>query len=717
MAGASQKTKTARGADAGGGAVSGQLEKAILDGANYSIIATDEKGIIRSFNMAAERLLGYRAEEVVDRESIEIIHDPDDVQVRTWHLIVENEEIIEPGFDVLVANARRGIPDEREWIYVRKDGGRFPVRLSITALLGRGSKPDGYVHIAYDITKEKRAQIALQASEERFELIFESSPTGLLMVDSAGAIEMLNVPVERMFGYCREELIGCPVDILLPQSLRSDHARLRKEYMTDQAPRSMGVGREMFGLTKNGKQLPLEVGLTPMKLHGDSFVLCSVVDISERRRQEERLVFLAMHDPLTHLANRNALAREMRHVVAEAREGKCSSLIYLDMDHFKIINDTLGHAAGDRLLTQVAQVLREAVRKNDVVARFGGDEFVALLKGSSMVDAEMIGQRILAEVEKLTFQEGERIFRVGASMGLMPVDGTLTEEQIMSRADAACYQAKTRGRNRLATHSMDEAELMQLRQDAEWIARIKEAMRLGRLELWFQPIVELASNQIVCYEVLVRMNGPGGECLLPSVFMEAVRRGGLTGDLDRYVVRESLKHLAADPTLSLSINLFAQSLGDPGLSAFLWETFQVSRVDPRRVIIEITETEAISNLFLAQNLIKELKQKGYRFALDDIGSGFSSMGYMRRLSIDLVKFGAEFMANLQNDELDRIFIRATAEMARFLKIKCVAEYVRDAKTLALVRELGIDYAQGNYLGRPGRRSLAVCMGGMMANGE
>ncbi len=428
------------------------------------------------------------------------------------------------------------------------------------------------------------------------------------------------------------------------------------------------------------------------------------------RGERERLAYLATRDPLTKLFNRAQLATAIDEAITQvATGGPPGALIYIDLDNFKIVNDTLGHAAGDRLLVQLAYLLQGATRHGDVAARFGGDEFVVLLKNVSPAEATTLAERFRARIGDFIFCDSGKSFNVGVSIGLVPLNGQAPGEQVVAYADAACYAAKSRGRNRVEMYQANGRELAQLRRDSDWMSQVKEALKSNRFEIWFQPIVELDTGRPHSYEALLRLCTATGEYANPSVFLPAAERFRLMREIDRWVIRAAIRHLGADDTLKLAINLSGQSFGDDALPEFIEKRFSASGVAPERVTFEITESAVISNLATAQTMIERLRANGFRFALDDFGAGFSSFAYLKHLHVDYLKIDGSFIRDLIRDPANLPIVKVMHDIAHHLNIRSVAEFVQGAEEVAALRGIGVDLAQGYFFGKPEPRQVVETM--------
>lgn len=443
---------------------------------------------------------------------------------------------------------------------------------------------------------------------------------------------------------------------------------------------------------------PYHPGLLDVRL---AVAEAAVKDITERRRLENDLEFLAEHDPLTRLYNRRRLPVAVGEAVEAARGGRPGALLYIDLDNFKIVNDTMGHDAGDRLLLNIAEILRSSVRAGDILVRFGGDEFVIVLPDCGVEDAMRIGEEMRRKIEDLVFSEGGRSFRVGASIGVAPISGERAAADILGVADAACYAAKAGGRNRVELHRESGGALESLVADNDWSTRIKAAMQAGTLEIYFQPVVSSKTREILCHEVLLRLlDREGCDPVHPAAFMSAVQRSGQAARLDRFVITRSVESLASALDASLSINISGSSFAMPDFLGFVEGVLERNAVGPDRIIFELTENEVVANLLEAKSIMTSLRQRGFRFALDDFGSGASSMNYLKHLPIDLIKVEGSFVRHLDSDPFSVAVVKAVQALASALEIPVVAEYVETQEVYDLLTGMGVDYIQGYLAGQP-----------------
>jgi len=428
--------------------------------------------------------------------------------------------------------------------------------------------------------------------------------------------------------------------------------------------------------------------------------------ISALQSRDDKLQLLANYDSLTGLINKHSFHHQLQLEVARVREADdCSALFFIDLDRFKHVNDTLGHVAGDRLLAQVADILRNRMREDDVIARFGGDEFTVIARSVNEKDAESIARSIVSSLQDFVFVEGGRSFNIFCSVGVVMIEPEeISIDTLFSNADMACYQAKSQGRNCYYVFDPEEQEALREKADISWSKQISDAIANDHLQLCFQPIMSLAEGGTHLFEVLVRLKKDNGEIVSPNVFLPAAERLGLANEIDYWVIEHAFERLAKllgqGQKVCFTINLSARVFESAELANNIRKYARRYKINPSFVIFEITEQTAVRHLDRAIRRIQELSGMGYSFALDDFGVGFSSFNYLKRLPVDFLKIDGTFVENLVSDPVDQAMIRSIIQIARTLNKKTIAEYVQDAETLDMLKRYGIDYVQGYYLGEP-----------------
>jgi len=430
-------------------------------------------------------------------------------------------------------------------------------------------------------------------------------------------------------------------------------------------------------------------------------------ELSERRIVEARLQHLVNHDDLTGLCNRRRLEQQLEVVVLHARKnGKTSALLYVDLDHFKVINDAEGHAAGDRLLMHVANVFRHEIGATGLLARISSDEYAVLVEDITETAAMNIAEKVRRMMEQFQFTTNNNSYHIGASIGvaiIKPGD-IATSSEILARADQACYVAKTHGRNIVHLFNKEDTEMLTLRSAIHWVPLIRDALANDKFTLVFQPVLDLKNKSITHYETLIRMIGTDGKLIEPGNFIPVAEKMGLIHDIDIWVVNRAIEilHKLPEPNnqTSFNINLSSHAFQDATLLPMLKEKLNQTGVQASRITFEITETAAIANFAQTREMITNIRELGCKFALDDFGSGFSSFNYIKEFPVDYLKIDGAFITNLINDQIDQTLIKSMIEIARKLNKKTIAEFVESKKVLDLLIQYGADYAQGYFIGKP-----------------
>ncbi|MCG8487400.1 MAG: EAL domain-containing protein [Chromatiales bacterium] len=427
-----------------------------------------------------------------------------------------------------------------------------------------------------------------------------------------------------------------------------------------------------------------------------------------RRLAEDRLHHMAFHDSLTNLKNRHELEQALQNALDEARHANQShAFMYLDLDQFKVVNDTCGHMAGDELLRQISGVLKKCVRESDLLARLGGDEFGVLLLNCPLDRAEQLANILREAVEGYRFIWEGRPFNTSVSIGLVDITPvTNSGIEVLSNADMACFAAKSRGRNRVHIYTAEDDELALRRDEMQWVSRINSALSESRFLLYQQPIVPLVEVDGPRHtEVLLRMQGPDGEIISPGAFIPAAERYDLMQRLDRWVVNSIFTHLG-EGSLDYHqgqlffINLSGTSLSDPDFFNFIQERMNSLKVPPQSICFEVTETAAINNLEITESFIQEIRQMGCYFALDDFGAGLSSFSYLKSLSVDFLKVDGSFVKQVEEDEMSRAIVDAINTIGHVAGLKTIAEFVERQQTREMLQSMGVDFAQGYGIQRP-----------------
>jgi diguanylate cyclase (GGDEF)-like protein/PAS domain S-box-containing protein len=560
---------------------------------------------------------------------------------------------------------------------------------------------------------EMAAVAALQASEQRARAVLDTAVDAILTVDDTGRVHTVNRAAELMFGTATERIVGCDVGELIadvPRDRRDGfpgHDHVTGEAWDD------GRSREASGRRPDGSMFPVELAVSPVgrASAGEQMFTVVVRDITDRKRLEAQLVEQALHDPLTGLPNRRLLVERLDLAVARrARHAGRLALLFVDLDRFKLVNDTLGHEAGDELLTRTAARLREVVRPEDLVARLGGDEFVILCEGlPDALDAEAVARRVVRTLSSPVHLRGREIY-VSASVGVVTDDGQRTASELLGDADAAMYQAKDEGRGRYSL--VDDSTRAASSDRLQLTSELHHALERAELRSRYQPMVDLGSGEVVAAEALLRWQHPGQGLLPPGAFLDLADDVGLIGDFDAWMLGTACPDTAKWGRLAgvgrrrigVWVNLSARSLADPRLPTVVAHAVTRSGIDPGLLTLEITEGVLMRNAPATARTLAALRDLGVQLAVDDFGTGYSSLAYLQQFPVHALKVDRSFVGRLDQApgeaEASRTIIQAIVSLAAGLGLRTVAEGIETPEQLAAVTELGCDLGQGFFLGRP-----------------
>lgn len=569
----------------------------------------------------------------------------------------------------------------------------------------------GLTLFSEDVTDRKRAEDALFREKERAQVTLHSIGDAVITTDTQGRIEYLNPVAETLTGWTRAEAGGQPLPEVFKIINEADRSRAIDPVTRCLAEgRIVGLANHTILVSRDGTERAIADSAAPIHERDGNSVGAVLVfhDVSETRRLARQLEHDAAHDALTGLVNRREFEARLRRSVDSAqRQGVEHALCYFDLDQFKLVNDTAGHAAGDALLKQVRELLAGKFRERDTLARLGGDEFALLLENCQLNEACRIAEVIVAAFRAWRFTWGNRIFQIGASAGVISITSTCKSAQtLLSEADVACYAAKEQGRGRVHVYRKDGVNASPHHAQMLMAATLRDALAEKRFCLYAQPIVPLATDNPApqCYEILLRMLDTEGSIIPPAAFIPAAERYGLMAAIDRWVIEHAIRAYASlddqEADTQFAINLSGESLTTKDLAGFVLHQFATHDVRSDRVCFEITETAAIQNLDSAQAFIAELRSHGSHFSLDDFGSGLSSFRYLRELPADYLKIDGSFVRNMSAERQDQAVVEAINEVGHTLGIRTVAEYAHDTATVNTLRLMGVDYAQGYALGTP-----------------
>lgn len=623
---------------------------------------------------------------------------------------------------------------EREYLTATRDAGvyRWVLAAYTLALLlyvaylfwrlrsGARQLARANTELSSEIAVRRTAEMALFAEKERAEVTLHSIGDAVITIDAKQRVNYLNPVAEGLTGWTDAEARARPLEEVFNVTHESTHeSALDTIYACLSVGRVVELADHSILVTRDGRRIPIEDSAAPIRDRDGRVIGVVIVfhDVTHERALHARLAWEASHDRLTGLVNRTEFELKLEHLIHSAStQARVHALLYLDLDQFKIVNDTCGHVAGDELLRQLAAVLGGKVREYDVIARLGGDEFGVLLEGCQFPKARQIADQLRTAVRDFRFVWENRSFEIGVSIGLVPITALSgSSAEIMSAADVACYAAKDLGRNRVHVHEEGDLSLARRHGELRWVARLNSALEQKRLQLYCQRIVPVTSGTTGSewQEILLRLVGESGELVMPDAFLPAAERYDLMPKIDRWVVRAVFtaigRHSLDVPAL-YSINLSGITLGDDQFLDFVHEQFHQSGVSPSRICFEITETAAIANLTRAVDFIRALRALGCRFALDDFGSGLSSFSYLKNLPVDYLKIDGGFVRDMLSDPIDDAMVQAINQIGHVMRIETIAESVESEAILRRLKEIGVDYAQGYAISLPqpfhGRETLS-----------
>jgi diguanylate cyclase (GGDEF)-like protein/PAS domain S-box-containing protein len=674
----------------------------LLDSTVEAIYGADTNGICTLVNRACLEMLGYAHEDELLGKSIhELIH----------HSYPDGTHYPKQDCVVRLATLRGDISHSTEEVHWRKDGTPVPVEFWSHPVYLDG-KLMGSVVTFIDISERRAAEQHMQQLLARNALLLESTSDGIIGVDTALCCTFANHAAAHMLGYSPDEVEGRDLFRLAHDRSESGLALQREELplyraIAEQTPQHTD---NAVLWQRNGDYIPVQYSANP--IHEEGRVTGAVMvfrNVAEARAVARKMDYLATHDALTGLFNRREFENRLEQSLLAARRNDTEhALCYLDLDQFKVVNDTCGHEAGDELLRQLASLLHGRIRQHDMLARLGGDEFGMLLDSCPISKALTIADQVRALVEDYRFAWGDKTFAVGVSIGLVAITAeTESQSWALSAADTACYMAKDSGRNRVHVHQLHDDELNQRRSEMQWVARLNEALDQGQFVLRYQPIVAVKAPDEApeAIEILVAMQDEQGLDIPPGAFIPAAERYSLMSAIDRWVVGSVFAWLRdnrhrLDNLKRCFINLSGQSVGQEKFLDFLLAELDKGGFPTEKLCFEITETAAVANLSRAVTFIKALKSYGCRFALDDFGSGMSSFAYLKNLPLDYLKIDGNFVRDMVVDPIDRAMVQAIHQVGHVMNIGTIAEFVEQRAILDELGAIGVDYAQGYAIARP-----------------
>lgn len=585
------------------------------------------------------------------------------------------------------------------------NGRLLAIDFSIKAIRDAGGQVTMLIAEGRDISGRRDAEIALRESETLFRHTFDNAPIGIALVSPEGRWLAVNRALPRIVGYSERELLDMTFqDITHPEDLDSDVALLEQVL----AGKREGYTLDKRYIHKQGHvvDIQLDVSLKRDPQGRPQFFISQIQDISERKRYEDSLTHEAHHDALTGLPNRRYFEDVLdERLYSGGASRRRQVLLYLDLDRFKLINDTCGHQAGDRVLREVSRLLGERLRSGDLLARLGGDEFAVIAECGGAEEALRLANSLIQVVGAYRLVWDERQFQLGLSIGIALADDLVRNSvELLKRADTACYIAKQRGRNRAQVYQQSDEEVRLAHNDMDWASKLEQALDENRMQLHAQKIVALDGRRNPGLEVLIRLREASGKLIYPGAFIPAAIRFGLAGKLDRWIVQRTLSFLQERDKATgnsmggysyLTLNLSGSSIADPDFKPILLDTLRETRADPKHVGFEITEATAFGRQAAAKDLLDALRERGHRILLDDFGSGFTSFECLKSLQVDGIKVDQSYTRDLVNDPVNQTIVQSICKIGQCLNLEVIAEGVENQETLDALTSLGVRNAQGH----------------------
>jgi diguanylate cyclase (GGDEF)-like protein/PAS domain S-box-containing protein len=614
---------------------------------------------------------------------------------------------------VVAALHRDGVLRDVECQLRRRDGTLITVVENARVVRAGDGTVEGCEGTITDISVRKRAELQLYEAKEKAQVTLQSIGDAVITADADGRIEYLNPVAEELTGWESRQAAGRPVAEVFKVISETTRLPIDSPILRClQEGRVVDIAEPSLLVSRHGQEISVQDSAAPIRDRSGRLIGVVMVfhDVSQERRLQRALTYQATHDVLTGLINRREFEQRLTDALQSARadEGANHVLMYLDLDQFKVVNDTCGHQAGDRLLKQLTSVVQTRIRTSDTLARLGGDEFGVLLQDCTLDMAGRIAENLRQAIRDFRFVWQDRVMNVGVSIGMAEVNALAeTPASVMSAADVACYSAKESGRNRV--HTYTDGRAPQRHREMQWVSRINRACEEDRLVLLCQPIVPIRHGVSAQrhFELLLRMRDENGHLVQPAEFIPAAERFNLMPAIDRWVVHQACTHFVhrrneegRRANFTLAVNISPTTINDEQFLDHVIAEVTAADISPGSLCFELTEAAAMTSLASATRFIRELRARGCRFSLDDFGSGLSSFMFLKNLPVDFLKIDGQFVHNVIHDPIDRSMVEAIARIGNAMGIATVAERVDSAEVLQCLAELGVQYAQGHYLAAP-----------------
>ena len=659
------------------------------------VIFVDTKRVCVSVNPAMEKMFGYPIPFFLNKKLDFLYSNIDEYTKQN---------------DLRFAQTSPDRNDSFEATFIRSDGTKFIGELLASRVKDDDGEILGFIGILRDINERKKNEFELMEAKERALVTLESIGDAVITTDENSFVQYLNPVAEQLTGWTTDEahnkLLPEVFDIYnekTNQPVENPVVRCLRENII------IGLANHTVLINKFGVKFAIEDSAAPIRDKQGNILGVILVfhDVSKARRMADQLTWQASHDSLTGLINRLEFEIRLNRTLGNHDKDSNHALLYMDLDQFKVVNDTCGHIAGDELLKQLSNLFQKHIRDIDTLSRLGGDEFGILLEQCPANRAKKIAEDIINDLNQFRFSWHDKAFTIGVSIGLVPFDNNSNDTitSIMTAADVACYAAKDAGRNRIHVYKIDDDELIQRHGEMQWVSQIQLALEKNNFELFCQPIVSTSNNDSEPhhYEILIRMRNMEGKIIGPMSFLPAAERYNLMPEIDRWVITKVIEQIKQYPLTQgtmIAINLSGTSLSNENFLNFVINKLQETSVDAGLFCFEITETAAISNLSQVSSFISVLKKIGCQFSLDDFGSGLSSFTYLKNLKVDYLKIDGAFVKDMINDPIDHSMVEAINQIGHVMGIKTIAEFVENKATFEILRKIGIDYAQGYYFSEP-----------------
>jgi len=672
--------------------------KQILFSISDVLFQTDESGKILYISPSIENIFGFSKKDIIGSDLSTIFYkENDQTEYNDW-------------IQKLGAIKKNHISFEVKM--KKKDQSLVWVKINLYKDQIKDNETKNICGTIQDISQTKKLEDMLSSSLDRFKILFEehfsileNSPSGIIKINNKMIVTYLNPALKEILGIAPgsdSEALGFDIT-RLPPVINAGFVPSLEKIAQKQRIKVEGPFESLYG-----KKSYLLVNGVPLvendKFAGAVFV---IEDITQIKELALTLKYQASHDSLTRLMNRREFERLLYQTILDAKKNMNTHVLcYMDLDQFKIVNDTCGHVAGDLLLQQISPILTETLNPGDHLARLGGDEFGVILHNCTMKQAREFSIKLQKSISRFNFYYNNQLFKIGTSIGLASIDSnTANIAEILNSADSACYHAKEKGRNKIYEFHENDSALKVQRTHTEWFNNINQVIDSDRFTVYIQPIQQLSKNAKFNFagEVLVRIINNNAHLITPDSFIPTAERYQLMSKIDKIVIEKAFSILHNQKNYGRSIftiNLSAQSISEDGFSDFIIKCFQKYSVPAEFICFEITESAVITNITSAIQFIKKLKENGSIFALDDFGSGISSLTNLKKLPVDVLKVSGEFIKNILNNEIDQVMLKSIIEISRAMNLYTIAEFIENQNVIDMVTRMGVDYGQGNYIGAP-----------------